>query len=714
MGKSDKRTNATEAADAASVTLRLLGTHRLATGTGEIKLKTRRAWALLAYLVANRGRAIPRDEVAALLWDRSAQEQARASLRQELSTLRGALRRAGWSPVGSTKSELTFEPGDAWIDLVAFEDVLVDGERAEGSSISDAYGGPFLHDLNVGSDAFTRWQDRERARLAALAVESQIALLGTEGDRATGEEAGLIARNILAIEPANERAWREVMRAYAAQGRRAEALRQYAACRQALYDELDARPSAATVELAETIKAQGGSLQPAVKDRQSGVEPEPAAAEEAPPPALAMAGRKSRSRLWRRPTLGRRTRWAAIGLSALTALFAGGAAVAGVQYYAAGQRVTPANLACYVPFFWSGRNEPIHVGAILPSNKEHGERLRWGFDKFLRDRRTAYPFSYRLVFGDSQEGLETIPGILRTFDENGVLAVVGPLESRKAWDVKKWGNTRQVPVVSPLASASYLTGVGGKDYFFRVSMSDSERAKALVGWLRARNLHNDPYVLNEVSGRPREPNEPEIYGASQATAAKSHLDYVESIRFVRGDDESNLAAADRVKNDGRAVLIFGYTSNIIRIIRRMQENGVENPIFLMGVVQKRLEDAGFPFPGKLHVVDWVQSEARDFGNARQLRQDYVDTGPKDVDYDPSAYYTYDSMDMVLGAVQRARARTCRGAITGRDVAEELRRMPPKRRKVIHKSFMPETQEIHYEWDGLRIIDGRFRPVGLGG
>ena len=166
--------------------------------------------------------------------------------------------------------------------------------------------------------------------------------------------------------------------------------------------------------------------------------------------------------------------------------------------------------------------------------------------------------------------------------------------------------------------------------------------------------------------------------------------------------------------DGRAVMIFGYTAAIIRMIHRMQGNGVRNPIFLMGVVQKRLEDAGFPHPETLHVVDWVQSEARDFGDARKLRQDYLDEGPPAIDYDPSAYYPYDTLEMVMDAVKRTRNRTCGSVVTGEDIAEELRRTPAKRRKVIHKGFMPATQEIHYEWDGLKIVNGRFRPVGMGG
>ena len=678
------------------IQLRLLGAHRLEARGDVVALKTKRSWALLAYMVVNRDRAVPREEIAALLWDRSPEEQARASLRQELSSLRGLLRKVGWEPLTSSKAYVAFDGGKAAIDLVEFET-----KARRNQDAFPHYGGPFLRDLSIPSDPFTRWQDGERTRLAGLAVENEIDRLGPEGAGSGEMDAAAVARAILTIEPSNERAWREVMRHYANTGRRAEALRQYEKCARMLEQELDARPSPATRALAEQIRAD--HLPDRVPDRAA-VAPTEQAAEpsfaQPPPPRIGpLAGRRRRA-------------WLLVGGASLATVALGGAALGGVQYYADGQRYTQHNVLCAVPLLRPAARTPVTIGAILPLDQEHGKRLMWGFRKFLRDPPERYDFAFRIVYGDSRGGIDAIPPILADFENKDVRAVVGPLESRKAWDIKRWGNAHRVPVVSPLASASYLTGVGGKDFFFRVSMSDGERAKALVGWLRARNLHNNPYVIHETPKEPQEPGEPQIYGASQATAAKRHLQKVETIRFVRGDERTQKTAADSVRNDGRAVLIFGYTSNIIHIVHRLQRNGVQNPIFLMGVVQKRLEDANFPFAERLHVVDWVQSEARDFGDARRLRQEYLDEAPPAVEYDPSAYYPYDTLQMVLGAVRRAKADKCGGRITGDDIAAELRRTPAKRRKVIHRGFMPATQEIHYEWDGLRIVDGRFRPVGM--
>ena len=272
-----------------------------------------------------------------------------------------------------------------------------------------------------------------------------------------------------------------------------------------------------------------------------------------------------------------------------------------------------------------------------------------------------------------------------------------------------------VAIVSPLASASYLARREGDDYFFRVGMSDGVRAKALVEWLRVKGFDDNPYILNE---RPKDapgPGEPEIYGQSQATAIKNQLERYEEHPFIRGDMDSQLAAAAKVRNDGRAVVVNGYTSNVINIIRAMQERGVENPIFLMGVVHERLQSAGLPFPKQIHAVTGVVSEARNLVNSRELCETFEREADSDLDYDISAYYAYDGMEMILDAIAAAKLESCGGYASSEAVAEALRRTPAKRRKVLHTGFLPDTQEVYFESDGLRMVDGeKFVPVGIGG
>ena len=72
-------------------TLTLLGGFRLSVDGGPITLRRRKAEALLAYLALHPNQRHSRDKLAALLWGRQTDAQARLNLRQCLSSLRKAL-----------------------------------------------------------------------------------------------------------------------------------------------------------------------------------------------------------------------------------------------------------------------------------------------------------------------------------------------------------------------------------------------------------------------------------------------------------------------------------------------------------------------------------------------------------------------------------------------------------------------------------------------
>ena len=166
-----------------------------------------------------------------------------------------------------------------------------------------------------------------------------------------------------------------------------------------------------------------------------------------------------------------------------------------------------------------------------------------------------------------------------------------------------------------------------------------------------------------------------------------------------------------MENDGRAILVFGYTSNIKGILKLIQERGVENEIFLMGVVIESLEEADLPMPEKMHVVTPDISESRNLLNSARLKQAYLDDNPV-LEYDISAYYAYDSVTILLDAIEAARAESCNSSIDGTLVAQKLRETPTKRRKLLNSGFLNDVQEVDFRFDGLQMINGRFVHVGL--
>ena len=157
---------------------------RLESGAA-VALPTRKAQALLAYLALPPGRAHPRDKLAALLWGDTADEQARASLRQALFALRKAL------PAGALVSEgesLALDTAAVEVDVGTFERRVGEG-TPEALAAAELYQGDLLAGLAVTEAPFEEWLLGERERLRELALEGLAKLLAHQRRAGATEEA---------------------------------------------------------------------------------------------------------------------------------------------------------------------------------------------------------------------------------------------------------------------------------------------------------------------------------------------------------------------------------------------------------------------------------------------------------------------------------------------------------------------------------------------
>jgi SARP family transcriptional regulator, regulator of embCAB operon len=213
---------------------------------------------LFAYLIVNRQRPVTREELAGALWADLPPEAWESALNALVSKLRGVLRRLGEPGVISLTAAfgtyLLRVANDVWIDREAAAEAI---DEAEGSlRAGDAKSAwppaniaaiatrqPFL----AGEDG--DWIDRERARLHEVLVRALDCL--TEIWMANGEAALALqaARENVALEPYRETGYQKLIRAHAALGNRAEALRVYESCRRLLAAELGADPSPETQAL---------------------------------------------------------------------------------------------------------------------------------------------------------------------------------------------------------------------------------------------------------------------------------------------------------------------------------------------------------------------------------------------------------------------------------------------------------------------------------
>jgi DNA-binding SARP family transcriptional activator/TolB-like protein len=268
------------------VRLRLIGQMEAWTLTSESVLPPgRKTRALLAVVALSAPRPALRGRLAELLWSRRPEEQARASLRQEIHRLLEALSFANSEILVVTRDHLSLRPGAVWIDV---EEVMR-ATTTEPASLS-LLDGDLLEDLDGIDPTFDAWLTTERERLRDRARTVAEALLR---EQVEPEAAIPAAQRLLSIDRAHEGAWRALMRAHAERGERGMAIQAYDRCRAVLADLLDAGPSAETQKLLVEIRGPSGSrmparpAQPPVQLVAPAAEPESVAPTPPAPPPLA-------------------------------------------------------------------------------------------------------------------------------------------------------------------------------------------------------------------------------------------------------------------------------------------------------------------------------------------------------------------------------------------------------------------------------------------
>lgn len=261
------------------LTVQALGAFRVWRGSEEIagrEWQRDKARQLFQLLLAERGsnrggRWLQRDQIVERLWPQLAPEAAVRDFKVALNALNKALEPASTAAsrafyfVEREGTAYRLRPeADLWVDAAEFEALCERGLRAaasNGAADDDALAA--LRDaLDLYSDdylpdaLYDDWAGEQRERLLALYLRAADRLAEALIERGQIEEALDLCAAILARDSCWEHAYPLMMRAYAAQGNRAHALRVYARCVEVLRAELDAPPSAETTRLFRRLSDQ--------------------------------------------------------------------------------------------------------------------------------------------------------------------------------------------------------------------------------------------------------------------------------------------------------------------------------------------------------------------------------------------------------------------------------------------------------------------------
>lgn len=241
----------------ARLAISLFGRLNLARGDDKLAVPGRKLQALLVYLARNVDRPPPREQLAALLWGDRHDDQARQSLRQCVSRLRKILVDGDAPVLLSNGDHVGLNAEFVDIDTRAFERHARDRSPEALARAAALYRGTLAEGLHVGEAPFDEWIAAERAYFRNAACEALLRLAVQRAE--TGKTALAIetGRRLVSLDPLCEEGHRLLMRAYAAGGQRAAALRQYQSCAALLLGELGTEPDTITKRLHKEIQSAG-------------------------------------------------------------------------------------------------------------------------------------------------------------------------------------------------------------------------------------------------------------------------------------------------------------------------------------------------------------------------------------------------------------------------------------------------------------------------
>lgn len=215
---------------------------------------------ILRYLIAQPGHRASMDALMEILWPDDEPDVARHKLQVAVSALRRSL-------INSSDGELNgyiqckdrlyqLNPEISLSsDVDEFLRLYHAGRQAGGAEMAaqyeqacHLYSGPFLVE-----DIYADWSSRQRDYLCRV----YLAMCGVLAEHCLSssqfEDALKWTSAILQENHTDEAAHRQLMRAYAAEGRRGEAVRQYQRCERILREELSVAPAPETADLLQTI-----------------------------------------------------------------------------------------------------------------------------------------------------------------------------------------------------------------------------------------------------------------------------------------------------------------------------------------------------------------------------------------------------------------------------------------------------------------------------
>jgi DNA-binding SARP family transcriptional activator len=235
--------------------LKIIGTFSASVDGREVGL-SRKAQALLGYMMLSSSRQLPRTKLVGLLWSEKEELLAKGSLRQSISQIQRELKAVGCTHFHADHLNVAFQIEHVACDVL---EIIADAERGiinplllERERLTDT----ILDDVEGIDPAFSEWLAQTRPLIHERLIDALTRILPDEARTSVSATEEAAARAIYRLDCENERAVRVLIRSYVAAGNIGAALAVYARLWRQLEDAYDIEPHKLTQELITGLRQQ--------------------------------------------------------------------------------------------------------------------------------------------------------------------------------------------------------------------------------------------------------------------------------------------------------------------------------------------------------------------------------------------------------------------------------------------------------------------------
>ena len=241
--------------EAGRLRLKIIGTFSASVDGHGVDL-SRKAQALLGYMMLSSSRQLPRTRLVGLLWSEKEELLAKGSLRQSLSEIQRELKALGCTHFRADQLNVAFE-----IDQVACDvmEIISDAEHGIVHPLLLAHErltDNILDDVEGIDPAFSDWLAETRPLIHERLIDALIKQLPDEAQAAVSAAGEAAARAIYRLDCENERAVRVLIKSHVAAGNIGAALAVCARLWRQLEDAYDIEPHRLTQELITGLRQQ--------------------------------------------------------------------------------------------------------------------------------------------------------------------------------------------------------------------------------------------------------------------------------------------------------------------------------------------------------------------------------------------------------------------------------------------------------------------------